>query len=159
MMRREPLTRREPVRRAGSVVAALVAVAALTGCVRAPMEATLPPLIEEGVEGSYDVEFRAGPTASPGLNDIEVTFKLDREPVTADDLAAVIDAIFETNSLFSVYEVSVRVYTENTDDGFGCLDLADAIEELGLAAHEFTFGDCTSLLADYDELKEWHDAR
>lgn len=147
------------MRRAASVVAALVVVAVLTGCVRAPMETTLPPLIEERVEGSYKIEFRAGPTSSPGLNDIEVSFMLDREPVTADDLAAVIDAIFETNSLFSVYQVSVRVYTENTDDGFGCLDLADAIGELGLTAHEFTLGDCTSLLADYDELEEWHDAR
>lgn len=42
-----------------------------------------------------------GPTASPGLSTIQV---------------------FETNTLFAVHNVRVRAYTENTDDGFGCLD-------------------------------------
>ncbi|CAN5432502.1 hypothetical protein BH10ACT7_BH10ACT7_08030 [soil metagenome] len=53
----------------------------------------------------------------------------------------------------------MRVYTENTDDGFGCLDMADALEGLELTAHEFTLGECTSLLAGYRELKEWHETR
>lgn len=139
----------------------LLAVVALAGCVREPMEVALPALIEERVAGAYDVEFRAAPTASPGLSTIQVSFMLDREPVSAEDLASVIDSVFETNTLFAVHNVSVRAYTENTDDGFGCLDMAAAIRELDLSEHEFTMGDgaCTSLLADWDRLEDWWEDR
>jgi hypothetical protein len=123
------------------------------------MSTTLPPLIEERVPGAYDVEFRAGTTASPGLQTIDVTFRLDRQPVTADDLASVIDVIYETNSLGSVYTVGVAVYTSDADDGFACVDLTSALDELDLSDSAFMPGDCARLLADFDDLEEWWRSR
>ncbi len=122
------------------------------------METTLPPLVEERVPGAYDVEFRAGNTATPGLNDIDLSFRLDREPVTANDLLAVIDAIFETNSLWAVHKVDVRAYAED-DDGLVCLDLAGALGELGLSEHGFDLWDCTIMVADFGDLREWWEER
>lgn len=122
------------------------------------MESTLPPIIEERVPGAYGVEFRAGSTASPGLSDIELVIRLDREPVTADDLSTAIDAIFETNSLWSVYKVDVRVFGED-DDGLECLDLAEPLAELGLSQHAFDLWGCTIMVADYGDLRDWWEAR
>lgn len=134
-------------------VATLLALA-LTGCVRAPMESTLPALVEERVPGSYDVEFRAGSTASPGLRTIDLTVMLDREPVTADDLSAIIDAVYETNTLWSVYNVDVRIYKDEPDD-LRCLDLAAALDELGLSQHAMDIFGCTVMVADFGDLRDW----
>lgn len=144
------------LRTRAAIVPALAAIVALalSGCVKAPMESTLPALVEERVSGSYDVTFRAGSTATPGLTTIDLSVMLDREPVTAADLTAIIDAVFETNTMWAVYNVDVRIYKDEPDD-LRCLDLAPALEELGLSRHGFDNFGCTVMVADFSDLRDW----
>ena len=144
-----------------ALAAALLAVsvtAGLSGCVQEDYEKTLPPLIEAKVTGELSAEVRTGTTATPGLRTVSVSLTMEQAEVTSEDLNGVLDAIFETTSLPSVYTLGVRGYHREADGDLDCIDLSPAMTDLGLtqfASYPFGEDKCGNLLGDPDELPKW----